>query len=184
MTIAEVKKILGKADSEGLYALIGLAVLPDEAHPQRVGMLAVMGGGTNNGAARKDFAGATKEGIRIGSSGPEILKVFGPPDGSDVPAPGWEMMNYHALGMSVSLQDGKARGITVFKKSEKSMTYARAARPESKPAPAISTADFIVEPRVGVGPVKFGMTVAEVTQKLGKPVQINSERITITTRMA
>lgn len=180
MTLAEVEKILGKAGPGGLYAPLGLDVITDPSDPTHVSEIMVIGHtstvpGGNPGvlpADLKDFAGATKEGIRLGSTGAEVLQALGKPDGSDVPFPGWELLNYHALGLGVDLQDDHVRGMFIVKPSDKTTTYALDTEPQDAPSPPISNADWIIEPKVGIGPIKFGMTVVEVEQILGKPVQI------------
>jgi len=182
MTLAEVEKILGKAGPGGLYAPLGLGIIADKADPEHISQIIVMGqdtSGTPVGgpeaqltANLKAFAGETKEGIHLGSTGPEVLQAFGKPDGSDVPSVGWEMLNYRTLGLVVDLQDGQVRGMVVAKPEDKTMTFATDAQPVDAPSPAVPTADWVIEPKVGIGPIKFGMTRSEVERILGKPVQI------------
>ncbi len=181
MTLAEVEKILGKPGPGGLYARLGLGVITDPGDPMHVSQIMVMSRDTSGApvggpgglpADLKDFAGATKEGIRLGSTGPEVLQALGKPDGSDVPSVGWEMLNYRTLGLVVDLQDEHVRAMIIAKPSDKTMTVATDAKPVSAPSPAVSTADWIVTPKFSIGPIKFGMTRPQVEEILGKPVQI------------
>lgn len=180
MTMAEVQKILGKPGPGGLYAPLGLIVQTDPADPERVSHILVIGQGASGAqvgrsggnlpANFRNFAGATKEGIRIGSTGPEVLRALGKPDGSDVPSVGWELLNYNALGLGVSLQHDRVRAMNVSKPG--TMTFAMNTKRPGAPSPAVSTTNWVVEPKIGIGPIKFGMTVSEVEQILGNPVQI------------
>lgn len=177
MTLAEVEKVLGKAGPGGIYAPLGLCVLTDTNDPTHVFEIMVIGhdAGGDTGvlpADLKDFAGATKEGIRLGSTGAEVFQVLGKPDGSDVPDAGWESLNYHALGLFVDLQDGRVKAMGITKPFDKNTTVALDTQPQDAPSHPVSTVDWIIEPKVGIGPIKFGMNMEEVEKILGKPLQI------------
>jgi RNA polymerase sigma factor (sigma-70 family) len=177
MTLAEVEKVLGKAGPGGIYAPLGLCVLTGTNDPTHVSELMVIGRAAdgNTGvlpADLKDFAGATKEGIRLESTGAEVLQALGKPDGSEVSDPGWESLNYHALGLFVDLQDGRVKAMGITKPFDKNTTVALDTQPQDAPSPPVSSVDWMIEPKVGIGPIKFGMTMEEVEKILGKPVQI------------
>lgn len=182
MTLARVERILGKTGPGGLYASLGLGVITDQADPKHVSQIIVTGPNTSGIPVGgldaqlppnlQAFAGATKEGIRLGSTGAEVVQALGKPDASDVPSVGWEMLNYRTLGLVVDLQDSHVRGMIVANPADKTMAFATDARPVNAPSPAVSTADWVIQPKVGIGPIRFGMTRQEVEQILGKPVQI------------
>src|SRR5208283_5292629 len=50
-------------------------------------------------------------------------------------------------------------GMTISKPSDETATFATNAEPQDAPAPPVSTTNWVVEPKVGIGPIKFGMTV-------------------------
>lgn len=181
MTMAEVEKVLGKADASGRYPKLGMVLVYDaSSNPQRVSQIMVLDAESETlpgVAGFSAFAGATKEGIGMGSAGTEIVRAYGQPEGSDMVAAGWEGLTYITRGMSVSLKDGGAKLIRIAKPFDPSLTLGKTARREQNPSPAVSTAGFQIVPGTGVGPIKFGMMQPEVERILGKPIQVLAEVI-------
>jgi RNA polymerase sigma factor (sigma-70 family) len=180
MKMSEVKKLLGKPGPDGMYAPLGLVVNGGTPKLDQVASIMAMGRNLNPAeaaqlpAAFKEFPGATKEGIHIGSTGPEVLKAFGQPDGSDSPAIGWEILNYSHLGLHFSVQSNIVLLIHVAAPMDKTLNFALDTKTQPNPSPGVNTADWVITPKAGAGPIKFHMTAPEVEKILGHPEQIKN----------
>ena len=68
---------------------------------------------------RPPFAGHTKEGIGMGASRADIIKVYGAPTAAKPIPPNSEVLRYESLGVRFALQAGKVDLIVVAFKTTK-----------------------------------------------------------------
>ena len=118
MTISQVIAELGQPDTTVVlgspeingalnYTNIGLTVIPSAE------------GVVHSVGVSSPFAGRTKEGIGMGASRADIIKVYGEPTAAKPVPPDIEVLRYEQLGVRFQLRDGKVDLIVVTFKTTK-----------------------------------------------------------------
>jgi RNA polymerase sigma factor (sigma-70 family) len=114
MTTNEVEAVLGKPDKWQ-----GKMMVYDKEHGMSVaqstkGVSAVFCGDSMlKYPGVKKFKGRTKEGIGMLSTRESVIKAFGPPTSSQPWGKNQELLKYKALGLDITLEEGKVFNILV-----------------------------------------------------------------------
>jgi hypothetical protein len=110
MHIEEVIAQLGQPQRRSANALeytnLGFAVMPGQDGVVQVVMCGDVTG--LRGPLVKAFTGRTKEGIGLNSTRAEIVKAYGEPSSSENLPGGTESLRYNPLGITFTLEAGKA----------------------------------------------------------------------------
>ncbi|MDA7667866.1 hypothetical protein N8611_02540, partial [bacterium] len=116
MSVDDVIAQLGKPDQESgrflEYRQLGFAV---GYNRERVVRVVKCGGSSDvNDPLAKAFKGRTQEGLGIGSTHADIVKVYGEPsNGAKTIGQGGEMLEFKAIGITFTLKDDQVYNISI-----------------------------------------------------------------------
>jgi hypothetical protein len=156
MTTNEVETVLGKPEKwQGKIMVYDGKLGMSVGQTKNGAMMVFCGSSMLHYAGVKKFRCRTKEGIGMESSRADIIKAFGKPSAEPQTNPGQTQLEYASLGLTFTLESDKVINILVLFRPDLS--------PDDSPAA------WTIEPGVGVGKIKAGMTAKQVTDVLGAP---------------
>src|SRR4051812_48214750 len=123
MTIQQIIKQLGEPDRrEGnllAYSNLGFTVIAGKDGTVHSVLCVDVAG--KEGAIKKSFAGHTKEGIGIGSSRADIIRVYGEPTKIETQGDlsNYEILRYIPLGLFFTVHEGKVDTMALIFKTTK-----------------------------------------------------------------